>query len=215
MNWYKRQFKIAASHRGWTQEELGKIEGMLNEGYSARQISKIFGVSSHTINYIVNKYQLIDRSNEELDREEIEMQIYDLYKDGVSIRGISDIVNLSPATVGRIVKKKEISRSKSDMKTELGIQQGLYKQRFIDNPQIRENISNGVKQYWSDIGGLEGRLLSYSSRNEAYRYLMRFVKYVEMEGDRQKAFAIWTVYKKIIDNHTFPDEVQQTQQVAS
>ena len=85
------------------------------------------------------------------------------------------------------------------------------KQVFKDNTELRDQISKKMIQQWKDWGGLEGRLTSFPTRSQAEQFLNNFLHNIinREEGASSKAYFIQTKYMKIINDHTYPDEVQQ------
>jgi transposase len=83
------------------------------------------------------------------------------------------------------------------------------KQKYIDNPEIAGRISETVKNNWENMGGLEGRLLSYPHRSQAVNFLMGFVFRKREMGELDAANRIFGKYMQIINNHTYPEEVNQ------
>jgi hypothetical protein len=91
------------------------------------------------------------------------------------------------------------------------------KKTYEENPQLRENKSRQMKEWWKQFEDehgkkLENRLLYFDSRQKAINLLNGFVgsKY---QTDSDIAMAIKHKYLQIINDHTYPDEVQQPQTV--
>jgi len=76
---------------------------------------------------------------------------------------------------------------------------------YIENQRVKQ------RQSWEARGGLTGQLLSYPTRGQAVTYLNAFIFRIREENP-QRAGAIYNKYMSIINDHTFPDEVQQPQQ---
>jgi len=74
-------------------------------------------------------------------------------------------------------------------------------------------MSERMKQFWRDMGGLEGRLLSYPTRDKAITFLHGFFNKIQKEEGATIAGGIYNKYMDIINNYTYPDEIQQEETV--
>ena len=59
------------------------------------------------------------------------------------------------------------------------------------------------------MGGLEGRLLSFLTREQSVKFLNNFFHVIRKKDGPQIAGAVYNKYMQIINDHTYPDEVQQ------
>lgn len=92
----------------------------------------------------------------------------------------------------------------------------IMKERYRNNPQLVEEMSERSIQTWKDKGGLAGLLTSYPSRQQAIDYLTNFIgNKIQSEGKTRQLYLTYEKYLKIINDHTYPDEVQQNQIVNS
>ena len=84
------------------------------------------------------------------------------------------------------------------------------KQRYIDNPELREQMSKIHKQRFIDYGGWEGYLKLQSTRSKAIQLLNNLIHMIiKREGRTNNSYRVYNKYMNIINNHTYPDEVQQ------
>ena len=221
MNWYNRQLKIAK--RVWTEDELGKIRKLLEEGKSSYAIGKLFGVNSNAILYLNKKYKWIDFEKEKLKKDKLILGLYLLPPDGHGMPAKQITKEYGYEFSGRRIYKalersnltqywrgqSEAAKKKYKDNPELGKQFGDFmRQKYKNDPDLRKQISDSMKKTIKDIGGLAGMLLNCSTRDKAISMLNYNVKRIGRE-DSQFAFNTYTKYIQIINNHTYPDEVQQ------
>lgn len=83
------------------------------------------------------------------------------------------------------------------------------KQKFIDNPDLREEYSQRMTQQWKDIGGYEGKLKSTSTKEQAINLLNNLMKIIIRDEGGRKSFNTYNKYMNIINNHIYPNEIQQ------
>lgn len=86
-----------------------------------------------------------------------------------------------------------------------------------ENAWAKEYMSDVQKERWEEIGSFENYIYMMDSREKALRLVKGFIgsklgkeKSVEQ---RQQIFNMYGKYMKIIEDYTFPDEVQQPQPV--
>jgi len=232
MNWYKKQLKIAmAVSRGWSEDDLQKVKELYEKGYSSVYIAPLFGVNPATINKLNQKYKFVDFKKRKQEKYKWLAGLYLLPPDGEGMpaseiykqHGISPkVVRLALKSLGKEEKwrgNSEAGRKKfednPDLKKEISEKQ---KQYYRDNPEARQEQSKRIKQLFIDEPerterGLEGRLKSYNSRDEAINYLNGFIgnsiNKAVSPAQKSTAFHTYNKFMEIINSHTFPDEVQQ------
>jgi DNA-binding CsgD family transcriptional regulator len=81
----------------------------------------------------------------------------------------------------------------------------------VGTQSTKDDMSLAALLEWEKRGGMEGYLKSMTKEN-AIKYLYGFVGRI-WNANPQQASAVKNKYMEIIENHTFPDEVQQTQPV--
>jgi transposase len=209
MNWYNRQLKIAMPpRREWTDEELDRIKEMILDGQSLRSIAKIFGVYRGVINALNKKYKWKEFANKVPNRvEKMGEMIKELYLlppegQGLSAREVGRRLGISHRSVTDYLIRNGMGEYVRDLF-------GQY-----DAPGRREEISNIQKKRWDEIGGLEGFLTSRDTRQEAIGFLNNFIgNQKKIRGQTKQIYLTYNKYMQIINNHTYPDEVQQSQPV--
>jgi hypothetical protein len=84
------------------------------------------------------------------------------------------------------------------------------KRRFEDIEERKMQSERQLK-YWENIGGLKGLLLTYNNRQQAINRLNQFILILKNDPsqDSAKTYNTYNKYMDIINNHTYPDEVQQ------
>jgi len=111
-------------------------------------------------------------------------------------------------------RMKEIHRNNPGMAEQ---HSQFMKQLFIDEPERANEFGNRIKSWWKqfeDEGGgnkLQNRLKSFPTREQAINSLKGFVmsKRSKNPNEDLESMAIYNKYMKIINDHTFPNEVQQ------
>ena len=125
-------------------------------------------------------------------KEKLKQQAYEIWQDPEMREHLSK-------------KRKEMWQDPSFIEN----QKAKMKERWED-PQQHENASKAMKKVWKDIGYLEGLLLSYPTRQQAINYLTNFIgNKIQSEGKSRQIYMTYNKYLNIINNHTFPNEVQQ------
>ncbi len=203
MNWYNRHIKIAAPKRGWTNEELAEIENLINQGKSFLSIAKMFGVSSHAIDGLNKKYQWRNLVEERKKRDTSIANFYLLPPrgKGMPAKKITKQYGFTRLTIFQALERLNL------LDQWRGPLQAAQK-RYQDNPELVQEQSIRMKQKVEEMGGFEGMLLNCSTRDKAIAMLNHNVKRIGKE-DSGRAFNTYNKYIKIIENHTYPDEVQQ------
>jgi len=222
MNWYKRQLKTSADKRTWTEEELDRIKKLLEKGYSYTDIAEMFHVSRPAISYLNKKYKMVDRSpffDKKLKEDEFISSLYLLppYGEGMSAKDIREQYGFTAKKVMSALKrlgKIDEWRDRKDMwNDELRDHQRQNMLRRFEEG-YGEELSPKLQDYWDRIGRLGGFLTSYPTREQAIAWLENFKarNYIE---NPQKTMATYNKYMRIINNHTFPDEIQRQQDQSS
>jgi len=75
-----------------------------------------------------------------------------------------------------------------------------------NTPEYKEQLSKRSLENWKQVGGLEGRLLSYPTREQSINFLNGFVGNL-WETNPSQAGAIRNKYMEIINAHIFPSEI--------
>ncbi len=225
--------------KGWTTEELDRVKKLLEKGYNFNQIASLLDVNKNTIRFLNKKYKWKDLEVEKRKKDKTIADLYLLPPHGIGlstsqigkkykftynrIRQALERLNLLDHLRDRSESTSLTYQNNPRLREEAAIFQkqrfldnpGLkddisrkQKQRYIDNPELREEQSIFMKERWKELGGMEGLLLSYPTREQAIRWLNGFVRRVYAADPRQ-SMAVRNTYMKIINNHTYPDEVQQ------
>lgn len=211
--------------RGWTQEELDYIKKLIEEGKSFRSIAKIFGVISNTITALNRKYKWRDFDKERDNRDEKILELYLLPEDGgrgLTKTEVQKRLRVSKPTIDEALRRfgfedKIRGQSEENVRRwsnpeEREKQRSRITQFYENHPEAAAIHSQRMIEWWDQFGTergerLKNRLLFSPSRQQAINILSSFVSSVR-ESNPQKASAIYNNYIKIINNHTFPDEVQ-------
>jgi len=83
----------------------------------------------------------------------------------------------------------------------------------VGTQSTRDDMAIAQLLLWEQRGGMKGYLLSMGSREQAIKNLKNFVhKVMFNEKNVGHGMAIRNKYMQIINDHTYPDEVQQEQQ---
>lgn len=192
-------------------EEGKKIEKMhVEEGLRPTDISKILGRSATSIVDYLKRRNLYERLRGDWVRfnptEEQIKQIdywYALPPDGEgrSLEWIGKKFGLSGNQMGYWFKKtgRPVRSSEEQVGTE----------------STREDISLAKLIDWEEKGGLKGILTDfYPTREQSVQYLNNYVHRLLKQGvSSNKAFRIRAYYMDIINNHTYPNEVQQQESI--
>ncbi len=266
MNWYKRQLKIAMPPAlNWSSDQLEKIEKMINEGKSFREIARNLGVNFKQIEKLNKKYQWRDTKSDILKKYDLAASLYLLPPGGkgMSAKNIKEQYGITNSTIQKALKRLNLEdkwRGRGEA-AKLVDQKGRWndelredaseiqkqrfidniklredaskrqKQRFIDNPDLRKEYSRRMKQRfidnpdlrkehsermlkkWKEWGGFEGRLKLAPNRESAVAILRNFIGAMRNKPnnpmDTSTAVNIHNFYLQIINEHTYPDEVQQ------
>lgn len=232
MNWYKRQFKIAMpTPIQFSDEELQRIGKMLQEGKSFRNIGRIYNVAQKVIMRLNDKYRWRDLEKERRERDDKILNLYLLPPKGkgLTAKEISRQTGIRLPSIKNTLKRLGLGdqiRSVSDenkrrwQDPEERAKQSIRTRQFFEsNPKAGKDHSIRMLEWWkqfeSEEGGkFENRLLSYPTRQRAINHLRGFMGR-EFGTDPQKANAVYGKYIQIINNHTYPDEIQQSQPPAT
>jgi len=194
MNWYKRQLKIAGGpRREWSTEELEEIKKLIQKGKSYRYVGEMFKVSPRSIEGLNKKYQWLNKKEELIKKYRWIASLYLLPPEGKGISGYQ--------------LRKEYGLSNSDIVSALKFLNKSEFYRFPNDKYVMEQRSRSAKEWWEDHGRLEGYLTSIS-KEAAISFLNNLVSNINKTNNR-KAFSVYNKYMQIIENHTYPDEVQQ------
>ena len=81
----------------------------------------------------------------------------------------------------------------------------------VATPATKEDTGLAKIIDWEEKGGLKGILPNfYPTREQAIRYLNIYTNRSLQQGqNRNKVFSTRTKYMKIINDHTYPDDVQE------
>jgi transposase len=84
-------------------------------------------------------------------------------------------------------------------------------QEQVATEATKEDTSLAKIIDWEEKGGLKGLLTGfYPTRQQSVNYLNMYVNRLLQQGaSNNRAFSTRTKYMKIINNHTYPDEIQQ------
>lgn len=205
----------------WSQEDLEKMKKMLEDGYSYKKISKFFGIGDLTVKKTNEKYKLVDMVKLRDKKDKHILNLYLLPPDGkgMSAQSMQKQYGINPVSIQTVLRNSGLSnkwRGQSEAQKQKYInnpdaaleQSNKLKQRHIDRPELAVEHSKFMKEKWKEWGGMEGLLLSYSTREQAINWLKGFVQRL-YDTNPQAASGINAKYMKVINNHTYPDEVQQ------
>jgi hypothetical protein len=226
MNWYNRQLKIAMLREGriqreWSEEDLQTMKKLIEKGKSFRDIAIFFNTVHSTISQLNDKYQWRDIKSEKMKKNKMIADLYLLPPDGKGLLGneIKEQYGFDAATIFRALKALGLEdhyRGKNDPYSEGKRREKI--QNWNADPSNKQMISEKIKRWWDQFGTEQGerlknRLLSYPTRQQAMNHLSGFVgsQNYDLNYDSKKTNAIYTKYQQIINNHTFPDEIQQEQ----
>lgn len=179
-------------------EKKNKIKKLYEEGKNVAEISRLMGEKYETImDHLKRMGAYITQSKmpPPLEFTENEIRTIDmLYEKGVPI---TEIAKQFGTRKDRLITWfNNTGRSRKSKKEQFNTQYSRDKRTQI------------TKDFWERVGKLEGYLISLPSRPQAENYLNGVVNRM-WNTNPQKASAIKRKYMEIINDHTYPDEVQQ------
>lgn len=140
------------------QERLDKIQELLNEGYTQKEIANIVGKSKGTIEYLIRQYGLHQMSRAERTKVKIPEKVTDLQEmllQGKSQIECANALDISQGTVSTWIKKysltvvpHEYKRGVPSTETKQDIE--IIKAMLKEKKNITE-ISNVVGVAWTTI----------------------------------------------------------------
>ena len=191
-------------HKKIPVEKVEEVKRLYTEGVDVLDISEMTGVNYSTAIYILKREGVYSRKREinpdfNPTQEEI-IQIDNWYAlppdgEGRSLQWIERKLGIGAGVLSRWFRKtNRLIRSRSEQ---------------VGTQSTRDDMALAKLIWWEEKGGLEGYLQSVESRDIAIRILENFVRRVMFDEKKVgHAWAIKSKYMNIINNHTYPDEVQ-------
>lgn len=206
----------------WSEEDLEKIKSLILQDKSFRSIASLFGVGDVTIANLNKKYKWKDLKADRLKKDNFIASLYLLHPDGkgMSAKAIAAQYGINPSTTMQALRrldKLDFWRGQSEAQKQkyiydpdsARVHSEKLKQVHKDRPEIGEQQSIRMKEYWDEIGKLEGLLLSYPTKEQAVKWLNGFYHRLLKMNKIETANQIYNKYMKIINDHTYPDEIEQ------
>lgn len=204
-----------------TKDQIDEIAYFYENGVSVRELSEAYNITLNQVGNILKKKNIFDisRKYEEYKvdvRDENKGDILRKYREGYGVKELSREYGESIRAITSFFENNNIHiRSREEQYAMEHFRQNAsekQKQFNRNNPEAVHEHSRKMLEWWKQFGEESGekfknRLLAYPTRQQAMNHLMGFVG--SQNEDPKNANAIYTKYINIINNHTFPDEIQQ------
>lgn len=206
-----------------SKEKIDEIVYFYENGSSVRELSEAYDASSYQIIYALKKRGVYDFGRRFEERkvdvaEENKNDILKKYRAGFGVKELSREYGETRGAIYNHLRNNNIHirNREEQLNMDHYIQNASEKQRqFIkNNPQAAREHSRKLLEWWRQFGEepgekLTNRLLSFPTRQQAINMLRGFAGRLDKDPSLGNGRAVYTKYMDIINNHTFPDEVQQ------